>query len=90
MEKSNLSIETYSFKHNNKDYIFYLLPEEENFTSIYLKRKQIGIISLCIGIKVQELNCSLEEFIKDNLEEWVENYDNEIEDLENARLLKED
>jgi len=90
MKKSNLSIETYTINHNNEEYILYLFPDEENFTNIYMKRNQIGIISLCIGIKVEDLNCSLEEFIENNVEEWIEDYDNEIEDLENSRLLKED
>lgn len=89
MKKSNLSIETYTITHNNEEYIIYLFPIEHNFKGIYMKRKQVGIISFCIGIKVEDLNCSLEEFIEDNLEDWVEDYESEIEDLENTRL-KED
>lgn len=89
MEKSNLSIETYTISHNDKEYILYLIPEDHNSIGIYMQRKQCGIISLCIGVVVEQLSCGMEDFIDECIDEWVEDYESEIEDLENAHLQKE-
>lgn len=84
MNKININIEKYCLNYNGKEYIIFLIPNEEHkeFTDFYIKEKQNGIISLTVGIEIDKLSSSVEEFINNMIDEWVEDYENEINILE--------
>lgn len=90
MKKSSLNIETYNITKNDNEYILYLIPESDNSIDIYIQRKQCGIIIHCIGLISKRMDRGIEDVINYNIDKWIEDYDNEIEDIENSRLLKED
>jgi len=83
MKKESLNIEKYIYNIENEEYIIYLIPEENNSTEFYIQKKDYGVISLAIGIDTNKLECSIEEFIEDNITEWVENCEDDIDKLEN-------
>lgn len=80
--KETINIEKLVYNINDKEYNLYLTPGEYNSTGFYIQRKNSGIISFCIGVEVRRLGCSVEDFIDDNIKDWVEDYEQEIEKLE--------
>lgn len=71
---------------NGRKYTLLLIPNEErsNFTDIYIQSGRKGLMTFCIGLDFKELSCSMDDFIEDNLEEWIEDCENDIELLEKA------
>ena len=90
MEKINLEIEKYTFVYDNEDnYFIYVIPSQENkdFTDFYIQKEDYDFISFCIGLDMKKINCSNQEFINDNIMDWIDNYEDDIEALEDEKIL---
>lgn len=90
MEKFNLEIEKYSFVYdNNENYFVYAIPsqKDKDFTEFYIQKDSYGFISFCIGLDMKKMNCTNQEFINENIMEWIDSYENDIEVLEEEREL---
>lgn len=85
MNKESFKITRYSLNCDEVVYCIYLMPNEEDkkFTDFYITEKNGGIISHTIGLEINKLDCSIEEFISENISDWVEIYQNDINILEN-------
>ena len=69
----------YTVNVNGKTYLVFTKTENK-VTSFYIQREGYGIISFMIGLELDAyaLGCSEEEYISDNIDEWVEEYDEEV------------
>ena len=83
MKKSSLNIEKYICTVNNSKYVIYLIPEENNLTGFYIQKNNYGLLSLAVGLNIKLLECSIEDFINNNITEWIEIYEDSIDKLEN-------
>jgi len=81
--KNSLNIEKYIYTVNNAKYVIYLIPEENNLTGFYIQKKDYGLISLTDRLDTKLLECSIIEFINNNITKWVESCEDAIEKLEN-------
>ena len=70
MKKSELKITKYELTNDGKEYILYLIPENE-FLSFYIQRKGYGDIYHTVGIKLNDIPEDLEELINNNLADWI-------------------
>ena len=82
MRKEIIKIEKNTFILENGEYIVYVFTEEENILEFYIQKKQYGIMSFALGIEIKDLDCSIDEFIQDNINEWVMVCEHDIERLE--------
>lgn len=82
MIEESLTIKKYIYKGEHSNYIIYLIPEEYNSTSFYIQREKCGIINLAIGLDLKQIQISAEDFIKENIEDWIEDYESDIDILE--------
>lgn len=57
----------------NKTYLVYI-KEKENFTEFYISEKDYGIIEYVIGLDLNNTGKNIEDFINDNLIEWIYHY----------------
>ena len=67
-----------------KDSIFfvYVTVTMDNYAEFYLQLDEYGIIEFEIGFTIND-NKSIFSYITENINEWTENYKNDIEKLEN-------
>jgi len=63
-----------------KDTYLIFIYEKENFTEFYVSKKDYGIIKFAIGVNLNEINKTLEDFVNDNLIEWIYNYNLDMEE----------
>lgn len=82
LKKEKIQIEKYIWKHENTNYIIYLIPEDKKFTSFYIQKEDYGFISYEVSIDMDELGTSAEEFIKANIDAWVMDCELDIFKLE--------
>lgn len=77
-------IERYTYNKEKDRYFVYLIEDEddEKTTDFYIQKKGYGIISHVIGLNIDELEVELNEFINNNLDEWIEVCLSDIEKLE--------
>ena len=82
MKKELLNVERYTYNYKKKDYYIYLLPNSEykEFTDFYIQDVERGKLNFEIGIKIDDLNCSIEKFIKKNIKDWTEDFKERIID----------
>lgn len=88
MEKFNLEIEKYSFVYDdNENYFVYAIPSQKNkeFTEFHIQKENYGFVSFCIALNMEEMNCTKQEFINENIMEWINSYEDDIEVLEEER-----
>ena len=82
MSKEIIKIEKNTFNLGADEYIVYVFPEEENCLNFYIQKKQYGIMSFALGIEIKNLQGSIDEFVKDNIEEWVTICEHDIAKIE--------
>lgn len=84
-EEAMLEIERYEYNYRDNDYLIYLIEneEDESITDFYIQKKGNGNISHTIGLNIDNLEIEIDEFINNNLEEWVKICLLDIEKLEN-------
>lgn len=69
--ENNMLIKEYEIL--NKTYLVYI-KEKENFTEFYISEKDYGLIKYMIGLNLNKIGISIEDFINDKLIEWIYNY----------------
>lgn len=69
--ENNMLIKEYEIL--NKTYLVYI-KEKENFTEFYISKKDYGIIEYVIGLDLNNTGKNIEDFINDNLIEWIYHY----------------
>ena len=69
--ENNIIIKEYEIL--NKTYLVYI-KEKENFTEFYISEKDYGIIEYVIGLDLNNTGKNIEDFINDNLIEWIYHY----------------
>lgn len=67
----------YTVNVNGKTYLVFTKTEDK-VTRFYIQREGYGIISFMIGLDLSILGCAEEEYISDNIDEWAEEYDEEV------------
>lgn len=67
----------YTVNVNGKTYLIFTKTEDK-VTRFYIQREGYGIIIFMIGLDLSILGCTEEEYISDNIDEWVEEYDEEV------------
>lgn len=90
MEKIDLQIEKYSYQYDNRDnYFVYAIPsqKDKSYTEFYIQKEDYGFISFCISLNINQMNCSNQEYINENIIEWIDNYEDDIEVLEDERAI---
>lgn len=81
MKKDFFNVEKYICTVNNAEYIIYLFPEN-NSTGFYIRKQDSGLISLTAELNTKLLQCSVEEFIDNNINKWIEICEDAIEKIE--------
>ena len=79
----NLAVEKHIYNIDNEEYIIYLFPEDNNMTGFYIQKKDYGFISHCIELDMTNINWTNEEYIDENIREWIDFYKEDIDILEN-------
>lgn len=69
--ENNMIIKEYKIL--NKTYLVYV-KEKEDFTEFYISKKDYGIIEYVIGLDLNNTGKNIEDFINDNLVEWIYHY----------------
>lgn len=69
--ENNMIIKEYKIL--DKIYLVYI-KEKENFTEFYISEKDYGIIEYVIGLDLNNTGKNIENFINDNLIEWIYHY----------------
>ena len=82
MKKEIIKIEKNTFNLESGEYIVYVFTGDENDLEFYIQKKQYGVISFAVGIFPKDLECSIDEFIQDSIEEWVTICEDDIARLE--------
>lgn len=79
-----LEIERYTYTKKKDKYLVYLIENEddENITDFYIQKKESGIISHAVGLNIDDLEIEIDEFIENNLDEWIKICLSDIEKLE--------
>lgn len=73
-----INVKVQEFEILEEIYLVYVY-EKENFTEFYIGKKDYGIIRFMIGLDLNEIGISVEDFINDKLIEWIYNYNLEME-----------
>ncbi len=85
MERINLEIEKYSFVYDdNEKYFVYAIPVQNKteYTGFYIQKEKYDFIFHCTTLSMNQMNCTNEEFIEENIMEWTNFYEDEIDILE--------
>lgn len=82
MTEQSITIKKYTYAKQKSNYIIYLIPEEHNLTSVYIQKEQYGLMSLAIGLDFKELEIPIEDYIEENIEDWIESCEMDIDVLE--------
>ncbi len=91
MKKINLEIEKYSFKYDDgNNYYVFAVPsqKDKDFTEFYIQKEDYGFISFCISMDMKKMNCTNQDFINDNIMDWIDDYEDDIEVLEDEKELQ--
>ena len=90
MDKENIECIRYKKEFDGKTYYIFLIPDEQDssMTNFYMQEDNYGFMSMEMGIYLDKLNVSIEEFINGYFNEWLESYKEEILKLEkNSKLI---
>lgn len=80
-----LKAERYTYTKKKDKYLIYLIENEDdqNITDFYIQKKESGIISHTVGLNINDLEIEVDEFIENNLDEWIKICLFDIKKLEN-------
>lgn len=67
----------YTVNVNGKTYLVFTKAEDK-VTRFYIQREGYGIIRFMIGLDLSILGCTEEDYISNNIDEWAEEYDEEV------------
>ena len=86
MNKEKISVEKYVYTKNGTEYLIYMFPEEDHFTQFYIQKKDYGLISHTVGVHIEDVDSSIEEFINNNIDNWIDICEDNIQTLENVDI----
>lgn len=75
--ENNMQVKEYEIL--KETYLVYI-NEKEDWTEFYISKKEYGIISFMIGLDLNKIGVNLDQFIHDNLIEWIYNYNSNMEE----------
>ena len=81
MRKEIITIEKRTFNLEMGEYMVFVYQEEKTL-NFYIQKKQYGVISYVLGIEIKDLEGNMDEFIQDNIDEWVTICEHDIAKLE--------
>ena len=81
MRKEIITIEKRTFNLEMGEYMVFVYQEEKTL-NFYIQKKQSGVISYVLGIEIKDLEGNMDEFIQDNIDEWVTICEHDIAKLE--------
>ncbi|MBR0371604.1 MAG: hypothetical protein IJH63_12980, partial [Methanobrevibacter sp.] len=83
INKEQITIDKFEVRLYNKTYLILTYEKsKDGFTEFYITEKESCIVSFCIGCKYKEIIPRIESFIKRFIDEWVDDYNQEIDLLE--------
>lgn len=74
-----INVKVYDYEIAKETYYIYVYKTEDNMTGFYVRKKDYGIIKFEVGIEIEKLNKTIEEFIDENIIEWAYFYNEEVE-----------
>lgn len=77
----NNKLTKYIVDKDNGIYFVYVSVDTENYTEFYLQKYEYGIIEFEMGLIIDSNN--IMEYIKIQIDNWIENYEEILETLEN-------
>lgn len=77
----NNKLTKYIVDKDNGIYFVYVSIDTENYTEFYLQKDEYGIIEFEMGFIIDSNN--IMEYINIQIDNWIENYEETIEKLEN-------
>lgn len=77
----NNKLTKYIVEKDNGIYFVYVSVDTENYTEFYLQKYEYGIIEFEMGFIMDSNN--IMEYIKIQIDNWIENYEEILEKLEN-------
>lgn len=90
MKKEKLNIDRYIVENDAGDkYNVLVIPEDETDINFYIQKVGYGVISYEIGFtkeNFERFNQSIEDFINENKDEWIESCEYDIQKLENEEM----
>ena len=75
--ENNMLIKEYEIL--NKTYLVYI-KEKENFTEFYISEKDYGIIQYVVGLNLNNIGITIDQYITENLINWIYHYSLEIKE----------
>lgn len=75
-----IKVKVYEYDILSETYLVYVSKGEDDLTNFYVGKKGYGIIRYSIGVNMKELDLSVEEFINENLIEWIYFYNLDMEE----------
>ena len=83
MKKEVISIEKFEIELYNKTYFILVYKKSEyGFYEFYITEEDNSIISFCVGSQITDKTLTIEEFIGDNIINWIYLYNKELDVLE--------
>ena len=81
--KEVISIEKFEIELYNKTYFILVYKKSENgFYEFYITEEDNSIISFCVGSQITDITSTIEEFIGNNIINWIYLYNKELDILE--------
>lgn len=77
----NNKLTKYIVEKDNGIYFVYVSVDTENYTEFYLQKYEYGIIEFEMGFIMDSNN--IMEYINIQIDNWIENYEETIEKIEN-------
>ncbi len=75
--ENNMQIKEYEIL--KETYLVYI-NEREDWTDFYISKKDYGIIKFMIGLDLNKIGISVDDFINNKLIEWIYNYNLDMEE----------
>ena len=75
--ENNMIIKEYKIL--DKIYLVYI-KEKENFTEFYISEKDYGIIQYVVGLNLNNIGITIDQYITENLINWIYHYSLEIKE----------
>lgn len=90
MKKYKLDIDRYEVENDTGDkYYIYVIPEDKVEINFYIQKVGYGLITHEIGLAKENFNSfnqSIEDFIAENSDEWIDSCEDTIQKLESEEM----
>lgn len=74
-----IKVKVEEFEILQETYFIYIY-EKKNMTEFYIGKKDCGIIKFMIGLDLNKIGISVDDFIYNKLIEWIYNYNLDMEE----------